>query len=133
MFDINDFDEALPGPWEWDVNRLAASLAVGSAAGNVRPEPSRRTLVELGRDDGDPLFMQVKEAQPSVLEAFVAPSTFGNAGERVMTGQRLMQSASDVLLGWVRAAGPDGQDATTTSVSFATGRARRPWTRCARV
>ncbi len=255
VFDINDFDETLPGPWEWDVKRLTASLAVAGrhngyrarerehavlealdayrtrmhelarmheldvwyshtlaedAARQARFDPnlakqlrrsmtkarsrdhlqanakltrivdgrrrlvsdpplivpieelvgatearkherkmgslvktymrsletSRRTLVErfdyvelarkvvgvgsvgqrawivllVGRDDGDPLFMQVKEAQPSVLEAFLAPSTFGNAGERIVTGQRLMQSTSDVLLGWVRAAGPDGQE-----------------------
>ena len=56
----------------------------------------------LGRDDGDPLFLQVKEAQPSVLEPFIGPSEYANHGERVVAGQRLMQAASDIFLGWER-------------------------------
>jgi uncharacterized protein (DUF2252 family) len=56
----------------------------------------------LARDDGDPLFLQVKEAQPSVLEPFLGRSEYDNHGRRVVEGQRLMQSASDVLLGWTR-------------------------------
>ncbi len=63
----------------------------------------------LGRDDGDPLFLQIKEAQRSVLEPYAAPSRFELQGERVVHGQRLMQSASDIMLGWVRAEGVDGQ------------------------
>ena len=85
----------------------------------------------VGRDDEDPLLMPVKEAQPSVLEPYLAASEYSNAGERVVTGQRLMQAASDILLGWVRSAGPDGQECATRSASFATGRARRPSRRCA--
>jgi uncharacterized protein (DUF2252 family) len=57
----------------------------------------------LGRDDQDPLFLQLKEAQASVLEEFVAPSEFANHGERAVTGQRLMQASSDILLGWLHA------------------------------
>jgi uncharacterized protein (DUF2252 family) len=64
----------------------------------------------LGRDSGDPLFLQVKEAQRSVLEPFAQPSAFANQGERVVQGQRLVQAASDILLGWVRAEGIDGQE-----------------------
>jgi hypothetical protein len=56
----------------------------------------------LGRDDADPLFMQVKEAQPSVLEPFARRSSVRNEGQRVVRGQRLMQAAGDVLLGWLR-------------------------------
>jgi uncharacterized protein (DUF2252 family) len=56
----------------------------------------------LARDDGDPLFLQVKEAQPSVLEPYLGRSEYDNHGRRVVEGQRLMQSASDVLLGWTR-------------------------------
>jgi uncharacterized protein (DUF2252 family) len=63
----------------------------------------------LGRDSGDPLFLQVKEAQPSVLEPYTAPSAFGNQGERVVQGQRLLQAASDIMLGWVKATGIDGE------------------------
>jgi uncharacterized protein (DUF2252 family) len=63
----------------------------------------------LGRDADDPLFLQIKEAQPSVLEEHVGQSAFGNCGERVVSGQRLMQAASDIFLGWTRvAAGADG-------------------------
>jgi uncharacterized protein (DUF2252 family) len=63
----------------------------------------------LGRDDGDPLFLQVKEAQPSVLEPYTAPTAYEQQGERVVQGQRLVQAASDILLGWVRAEGIDGE------------------------
>jgi hypothetical protein len=62
----------------------------------------------LGRDRDDPLFLQMKEAQPSVLEAFAGRSEYRNAGHRVVAGQRLMQAASDVFLGWFRVS--DGLD-----------------------
>jgi uncharacterized protein (DUF2252 family) len=55
----------------------------------------------LGRDGGDPLFLQMKEAQTSVLEEYVGKSEFSNHGERVVTGQRLMQAVSDIFLGWL--------------------------------
>jgi hypothetical protein len=56
----------------------------------------------LGRDERDPLFLQIKEAQTSVLEPLIGRSRFGNHGRRVVEGQRLMQAASDIFLGWVR-------------------------------
>jgi len=62
----------------------------------------------LGRDASDPLFLQIKEAQRSVLEPYAAPSRFELQGERVVEGQRLMQAASDIMLGWVRVEGLDG-------------------------
>ncbi|MGO8904826.1 MAG: DUF2252 domain-containing protein [Solirubrobacteraceae bacterium] len=55
----------------------------------------------LGRDGQDPLFLQLKEAEASVLEEFLEPSPFHNHGERVVTGQHLMQASSDIFLGWV--------------------------------
>ena len=61
-----------------------------------------------GRDGDDPLFLQFKEAQASVLEPFLGASRFGNHGRRVVEGQRLTQSASDIMLGWIRATGLDG-------------------------
>jgi len=65
----------------------------------------------LGRDGEDPLFLQLKEAEASVLEDFVAPSEFENHGERVVTGQRLMQASSDIFLGWLHVeSGLDGQE-----------------------
>jgi Uncharacterized protein conserved in bacteria (DUF2252) len=62
----------------------------------------------LGRDGDDPLFLQVKEAEASVLEEFLGPSEFSNHGERVVTGQRRMQAIGDIFLGWVRVEGLDG-------------------------
>ena len=55
----------------------------------------------LGRDGQDPLFLQMKEAEASVLEEFLGPSKFKNHGERVVVGQRLMQATSDIFLGWL--------------------------------
>jgi hypothetical protein len=55
----------------------------------------------LGRDLDDPLFLQVKEAGPSVLEPYLGRSRFTHAGHRVVAGQRLMQAASDIFLGWM--------------------------------
>ena len=57
----------------------------------------------------DPLFLQAKEAQASVLERFVGPSEFRNHAKRIVMGQRLMQAASDIFLGWLRARTLDGQ------------------------
>jgi uncharacterized protein (DUF2252 family) len=66
-------------------------------------------LLMIGRDDEDPLFLQAKEAQASVLERFVGVSEHGNHGQRVVVGQRLMQAASDMFLGWIRVKDLDGQ------------------------
>src|SRR4051812_361451 len=63
----------------------------------------------LGRDDSDPLFLQAKEAQPSVLAPFAGASKFKNEGQRVVEGQRVMQAASDIFLGWVHVTGIDGE------------------------
>jgi uncharacterized protein (DUF2252 family) len=62
----------------------------------------------LGRDDADPLFLQVKEAEQSVLEAHAGKSGYANHGQRVVEGQRLLQAASDIMLGWIRTVGLDG-------------------------
>lgn len=61
-----------------------------------------------GRDDSDPLLLQAKTAQPSVLERFLGPGGHDSEGERVVRGQRLMQAASDIFLGWQRVTGADG-------------------------
>jgi hypothetical protein len=178
LFDVNDFDETLPGPWEWDIKRLAASFevragnrGVDSVDGELRivadppiivpveefvvpgtawtdPTPVikkllasyRRTLTQhhhpleehryvhaarkvvgvgsvgtrcwivllMGRDDRDPLYLQVKEAGPSVLEGFLGPMTYRHHGQRVVAGQRLMRAATDIFLGWQRINGLDG-------------------------
>jgi uncharacterized protein (DUF2252 family) len=65
-------------------------------------------LLLLGRDQNDPLFLQVKEAQASVLERYLGASAYAHHGERVVAGQRLMQAATDIFLGWQRIKGLDG-------------------------
>src|SRR5262249_40006005 len=64
---------------------------------------TRCFIVLFSGDQDDHLFLQVKEARPSVLEGLAGHSPFANNGERIVTGQRLMQSASDIFLGWSRA------------------------------
>jgi len=63
-----------------------------------------------GADGTEPLFLQAKEAQPSVLATWCGRSQYRNQGERVVAGQHLMQAQSDIFLGWTRVAGPDGVD-----------------------
>ncbi|HJY43829.1 MAG TPA: DUF2252 domain-containing protein [Propionibacteriaceae bacterium] len=65
-------------------------------------------VLMMGHDASDPLFLQAKEAQRSVLEPFLGKSRYRNHGQRVVEGQRLMQSASDIMLGWLRSDGVDG-------------------------
>jgi len=66
-------------------------------------------LLLIGRDENDPLILQVKEAQASVLEPFAGASEYTHHGHRVVAGQRLMQAATDVFLGWQRIASLDGE------------------------
>jgi len=66
-------------------------------------------LLMVGRDDRDPLFLQAKEAEASVLERLLGKSEFSHHGQRVVAGQRLMQAASDIFLGWQRIRGLDGR------------------------
>ena len=65
-------------------------------------------ILMLGRDESDPLFLQVKEAEASVLSRFVGASKYADMGQRVVAGQRLMQATSDIFLGWQR--NEDGLD-----------------------
>jgi len=65
-------------------------------------------MLLLGRNDDDPLFLQFKEAEASVLEPFLGNSEFANHGQRVVEGQRLTQAASDIMLGFIKAEGVDG-------------------------
>ena len=83
-------------------------------------------MLLLGRDDGDPLFVQLNEAEASVLEPFLGASEFDNHGQRVVEGQRLTQGASDIdaRAGCARATST-GSPATSTSASCGTRRDRR--------
>ena len=65
-------------------------------------------VLMVGNDETDPLFLQLKEAEASVLEPFLGKSQYAQHGQRVVEGQRLMQSASDIMLGWHQIEGEDG-------------------------
>ena len=96
-----------------DLRRLVSSYRYAHAARKVVGVGSVGTrawiVLLLGRDASDPLFLQAKEAQRSVLEPYVGASPYDHPGRRVVEGQRLMQAASDVFLGWVTAQGVDGR------------------------
>ena len=67
-------------------------------------------LLMVGRDNDDPLFLQFKEAQASVLEPFLGKSQYAQHGQRVVEGQRMMQAAPDIMLGWERIVTIDGEE-----------------------
>jgi uncharacterized protein (DUF2252 family) len=67
-------------------------------------------ILLLGRDNDDPLFLQAKEAEASVLEPYLGRSHFANHGQRVVEGQRMMQAASDIMLGWLHTTGLDQRE-----------------------
>src|SRR5438876_431123 len=130
VFSINDFDETHPGPFEWDVKRLVASFAVAGRDRGFDDKQRETVNLAVGRsyreaisryagmknldlwysriDVDDLLFLQFKEAEASVLEPFLTKSEFANHGQRVVEGQRLTQAASDIMLGYIRAEGVDG-------------------------
>jgi uncharacterized protein (DUF2252 family) len=97
---------------QWDRRHLLEQFELVQVARKVVGVGSVGTrawiLLFEGIDGGDPLFLQAKEAQASVLSGFVKSSGFKNQGERVVTGQQLMQATSDIFLGWLRFPGPDG-------------------------
>jgi uncharacterized protein (DUF2252 family) len=84
----------------------AARKVVGVGSVGTR---ARILLMDSG-DGVEPLFLQAKEAQPSVLAEYCGRSQYTNQGERVVAGQHLMQAESDIFLGWTRVPGPDGVD-----------------------
>ena len=114
-----------------------SSTATGSSRWPARWSASAASerapgwLLLTGRDGQDPLFLQAKEAEASVLERYAGESGFGNHGERVVEGQWLMQAASDIFLGWLPARGHDGANATSTCASSGTASDRSTSTRSA--
>ena len=97
---------------QWDRRHLLEQFKLVQLARKVVGVGSVGTrawiLLFEGLDGGDPLFLQAKEAQASVLSGFVEGSGCKNQGERVVNGQHLMQASSDIFLGWQRAPDPDG-------------------------
>jgi uncharacterized protein (DUF2252 family) len=105
---IRSYRRTLTGDRRWLLERFryvdAARKVVGVGSVGTRAW----IILMLGHDDSDPLFLQAKEAQASVLEPYLGKSQYANHGQRVVEGQRLMQAASDIMLGWLRARGLDG-------------------------
>jgi uncharacterized protein (DUF2252 family) len=98
---VSSYRDTLPG----DRRRLLEQYRVVHLARKVVGVGSVGTqawILLLLDDQGSPLFLQIKEAEASVLEEFTSKSEFSNQGERVVAGQRLMQAASDIFLGWER-------------------------------
>jgi uncharacterized protein (DUF2252 family) len=102
---ISDLLESYRRTLDRDVRHLADGYRYVDLARKVVGVGSVGTrawiVLLLGRDSHDPLFLQVKEAESSVLEGFAGKSRFKQEGRRVVEGQRLMQAASDIFLGWL--------------------------------
>jgi uncharacterized protein (DUF2252 family) len=105
---MHSYRQTLPG----DRRRLLERYRYVHAARKVVGVGSVGTrayiMLLLGRDGDDPLFLQFKEAEASVLEPFLGKSEFTNHGQRVVEGQRVTQAASDIMLGFIKAEGVDG-------------------------
>jgi uncharacterized protein (DUF2252 family) len=109
--DLSDFFEAYRATISADRRVLFNRYQLTDAAFKVVGVGSVGTICFVAlfmSDDHDPLFLQVKQARPSVLEETAGPSGHANDGERVVIGQRIMQSASDIFLGWAN--GPRGEN-----------------------
>ena len=107
---VEDYADSLP-PGSRELVRSFTVVDMARKVVGVGSVGTRCWIVLLrGRDDDDPLFLQVKEAQRSVLAAHLGAGEHPNEGARVVAGQRLMQATGDLFLGWQRAAGIDGQE-----------------------
>jgi uncharacterized protein (DUF2252 family) len=104
------YEKTLPDEWRVLLDRYAivdlAFKVVGVGSVGTRD----LVVLLMGRDDGDPLILQLKEAGPSVLEAYAGRSRYRNHGHRVVVGQHIMQAASDIFLGWIKSNEPQGRD-----------------------
>jgi len=107
---ITAYRETLPEDRRRLVERFRYTHAARKVVGVGSVGTRAWIMLLLGRDGGDPLFLQFKEAQASVLEPFLGADEFDNHGRRVVEGQRLMQSSSDIMLGWLSTTGLDGAE-----------------------
>jgi uncharacterized protein (DUF2252 family) len=101
---LDSYLESLPGDRRHLIGRYRYAHLARKVVGVGSVGTRAWVLLLLGRDARDPLFLQAKEAQPSVLEPFTGASAFANQGQRVVEGQRLMQAAGDIFLGWLHVA-----------------------------
>ena len=105
---IREYRRTLQGDRRYLLERFRLVDAARKVVGVGSVGTRAFILLFLGHDEEDPLFLQMKEAQASVLEPFLGGSGFANHGQRVVEGQRLMQAASDTMLGWIHVTGVDG-------------------------
>ena len=103
---IRSYRRTLPGDRRKLLERYRYVHAARKVVGVGSVGTRAFIMLLLGRDGDDPLFLQFKEAEASVLEPFLGKSAFANHGQRVVEGQRLTQAASDIMLGWIRAENP---------------------------
>jgi uncharacterized protein (DUF2252 family) len=105
---FRSYRETLPGDRRRLLERFRYTHAARKVVGVGSVGTRAWIVLLLGRDESDPLFLQAKEAEASVLEQFLGKSAFSEHGQRVVEGQQLTQAASDIMLGWLRATGADG-------------------------
>jgi uncharacterized protein (DUF2252 family) len=105
---VRSYRQTLPGDRRWLLERFRYTHAARKVVGVGSVGTRAWIVLLLGRDERDPLFLQAKEAEASVLEQFLGKSAFAEHGQRVVEGQQLTQSASDIMLGWLRASDADG-------------------------
>jgi uncharacterized protein (DUF2252 family) len=105
---VRSYRQTLPGDRRRLLERYRYTHAARKVVGVGSVGTRAWIVLLLGRDESDPLFLQVKEAQASVLEQFLGKSAFAEPGQRVVEGQQLTQSASDIMLGWLRVSDADG-------------------------
>jgi uncharacterized protein (DUF2252 family) len=106
---IHTYRRTLPGDRRHLIESYRYAHAARKVVGVGSVGARAWILLMIGRDNDDPLFLQFKEAQASVLEPFLGPSEYAQHGQRVVEGQRMMQAAPDILLGWERIPAIDGQ------------------------
>jgi uncharacterized protein (DUF2252 family) len=105
---IRSYWETLPGDRRLLLERFRYVHSARKVVGVGSVGTRAWIVLLLGRDESDPLFLQAKEAEASVLEPFLGKSAFSQHGQRVVEGQRLTQAASDIMLGWLRVTDLDG-------------------------
>jgi uncharacterized protein (DUF2252 family) len=107
---MDDYSESLDSSRRRLFSRFRYAATARKVVGVGSVGTRSWVVMLLGRDTDDPLLLQVKEAEPSVLEPYLGPSGYDNAAQRVTNGQRLMQATPDILLGWLRGVGADGHE-----------------------
>ena len=105
---VGDYARTLPADRQHLLGRFRLTRVARKVVGVGSVGTQAWILLMEAQDDLDPLLLQAKQAERSVLAAYAGESQYDNQGERVVSGQRLMQAASDIFLGWQRTTAPDG-------------------------